>query len=90
MKQLTLCFCVNESITTSLIDKRGECINDTFELEPGSYELVSITKCSPNGDYDLCIMINGKIHRLEFWIDPDEPIDNVWEIKADIIDYSTN
>lgn len=75
-KKVTLCFCVYYTITTSLLDNKGKCINDQFELFPGHYPLVSITKVSPNGDYDLCFMNNGKLQRIEFWVDPDnEDID---------------
>lgn len=85
-KKLTLCFCVYYTITTSLLDNKGECINDQFELFPGHYPLVSITKISPNGDYDLCFMNNGKLQRIEFWIDPDnEDIDHC-SIRVDVPD----
>lgn len=85
-KEFTLCFCVYYTITTSLLDNKGECINDQFELFPGHYPLVSITKVSPNGDYDLCFMKNGKLQRIEFWVDPTECDDECCVIKIAIPD----
>jgi len=85
-KEFTLCFCVYSTITTSLLDKKGECINDQFEIQPGNYVLESITKVSPNGDYDLYYIHNGKLQRIEFWVDPTECDDECCAIKIAIPD----